>query len=308
MGFLSNIYKRLRTRTSLKGATRSEAQIERTLERFQDALGLRFIRKELLRQALTHRSATSGEHFSENGTESNERLEFLGDSVLGLVVNEHLFHEYPQDREGLLTQMKSLLVSRAVLSRKAREMRVGEFLFLSSGEEESGGRDRSSILADSFEAVVGAIYLDQGMEAARTFISERLMADSRNILEDRSNINYKSVLQEHVQSEQKTHPQYRVTSEDGPDHEKVFTVDVMVGRKVLGRGKGKNKKRAQQEAARAALQSLDLLPKQPAGGGLVVGNGLMSLGSTGARRDRNGGSRRAPRRGRRRGRRHSRSK
>jgi ribonuclease-3 len=307
MGFLSDILKRLRPRSGAGAATKSEAQVERTLERFQELLGLRFVHKDLLRRALTHRSATAGDQQSENGTESNERLEFLGDSVLGLVVNEHLFHQYPRDREGLLTQMKSLLVSRAVLSRKAREMKVGEFLFLSSGEEESGGRDRSSILADSFEAVVGAIYLDQGMEAARTFIGERLMADSRNILEDRSNINWKSMLQEHVQSEQKTHPQYRVTSEDGPDHEKVFTVDVMVGRKVLGRGKGKNKKRAQQEAARAALRSLDLLPKQSDGGGLVVGNGLKPKLSSGARHDRNGG-RSSHRRSRRRGRRHSSSK
>jgi ribonuclease-3 len=307
MGLISDIIKRLRPSVSKRAATRSEAQVERTLEEFQELLGLRFVHKDLLRQALTHRSATAGENQGGNGTESNERLEFLGDSVLGLVVNEQLFHQYPREREGLLTQMKSLLVSRGVLSRKAKEMRVGDFLFLSSGEEESGGRERSSILADSFEAVVGAIYLDQGMEAARSFIGERLMADSRNILEDRSNINWKSLLQEHIQSEQKTHPQYRVTSEDGPDHEKVFTVDVMVGRKALGRGKGKNKKRAQQEAARSALRSLNLLPKGSEGGGLVVGNGLMSRANARARHGKADG-RPASRRGRRRGRRHSRNK
>lgn len=240
--------------------------------KFQEHLGFNFTHKELLRQALTHRSATSGDASGENASESNERLEFLGDSVLGLVVNEHLFHEYPHHREGLLTQMKSLLVSRAVLSVKAREIGVGHYLFLSAGEEESGGRERSSILADSFEAVVGAIYLDKGMEAARSFIREKLMADSRQILEDRNNINYKSMLQEHIQSEKKIHPQYRVTSEDGPDHEKVFTVDVMVGKKTLGRGKGKNKKQAQQEAARVALRFLDLLPKRADTNGNFVGN------------------------------------
>lgn len=273
MSFLSNILRRMHARRRATKLSRSEAKAEDTLEKFQNLLGFRFTRVELLRQALTHRSAVSADaEGGENGIESNERLEFLGDSVLGLVVNEHLFHEYPSHREGLLTQMKSLLVSRAILSAKARDMRVGKFLFLSSGEEESGGRDRSSILADSFEAVIGAIYLDKGMEAARGFISERLMADSRKILEDTNHINYKSMLQEYIQSERKIHPQYRVTSEAGPDHEKVFTVDVMVGKRVYGRGKGKNKKEAQQEAARSALQSLDLLPKNSDGGGSIMGN------------------------------------
>lgn len=272
MSFLSNILKRLTSRAGERSLSKREKMVESTLLRFQETLGLSFTRKDLLRQALTHRSATSGDANGENNLGSNERLEFLGDSVLGLVVNEHLFHEYPQHREGLLTQMKSLLVSRAVLSVKAREMKVGEFLFLSPGEEESGGRDRSSILADSFEAVVGAIYLDKGMEAARSFVRNRLMADSRRILEDRNHINYKSMLQEYVQSEKKIHPQYRVISEDGPDHEKVFTVDVMVGKKALGRGKGKNKKKAQQEAARVALRSLNLLPKSTDDNGQFLGN------------------------------------
>ncbi len=272
MSFLSNILRRLTSRPRESARSESTPDTEKTPETFQGLLGITFTRKELLEQALTHRSAVSGEPGRENGAGSNERLEFLGDSVLGLVVNEQLFHKYPDQREGVLTQMKSLLVSRAVLSVKAREMRVGEFLFLSSGEEESGGRDRSSILADSFEAVVGAIYLDKGMAATRDFIEKRLMCDSQKILEDKSNINYKSMLQEYIQSEKKIHPQYRVSSEEGPDHEKVFTVDVMVGKRVLGRGKGNNKKRAQQEAARAALLALDLLPARRNGGGPMVGN------------------------------------
>jgi ribonuclease-3 len=231
------------------------------VEAFQRVLGFRFTDFALLKQALTHRSASSNE--GGNSIESNERLEFLGDSVLGLIVNEHLFREFPQDREGHLTQMKSLLVSKPILSVKARDMDIGRYLFMSPGEEESGGRDRSSILADAFEAVIGAIYLDGGMEAARTFIEIRLMSGAREILRDRNHINYKSMLQELVQSEKKIHPQYRVTSEDGPDHEKVFTVAVLVGKSVLGRGKGKNKKQAQQEAARLALQSLGVLPESP---------------------------------------------
>jgi ribonuclease-3 len=272
MKLISNILRRFASGGNNTPATKQEQTMEATMVRFQEHLGFNFTHKDLVRQALTHRSATSGDASGENASESNERLEFLGDSVLGLVVNEHLFHEYPNHREGLLTQMKSLLVSRAVLSVKAREMKVGEFLFLSTGEEDSGGRDRTSILADSFEAVIGAIYLDKGMEAARAFIKDKLMANSREILEDRDHINYKSMLQEYIQSEKKIHPQYRVTSEDGPDHEKVFTVDVMVGRRALGQGKGKNKKQAQQEAARAALRSLDLLPAHPDANGIFVGN------------------------------------
>lgn len=261
MSFVSRIFKRLTTRGPGRIGSRGSGYPGDPVEAFQRVLGFRFTDIGLLKQALTHRSASSNN--GENSVESNERLEFLGDSVLGLVVNEHLFREYPRDREGHLTQMKSLLVSKPILSVKARDMDIGHYLFMSSGEEESGGRDRSSILADAFEAVVGAIYLDGGMEAARAFIEERLMSGAREILKDRNNINYKSMLQELIQSERKIHPQYRVTSEDGPDHEKVFTVAAIVGKSVLGKGKGKNKKQAQQEAARIALRSLGVLPDNP---------------------------------------------
>jgi ribonuclease-3 len=261
MSFVSRILKRLTPRGPGGIGSRGLRYSGDPVEAFQRVLGFRFTDIGLLRQALTHRSASSND--GDNSIESNERLEFLGDSVLGLVVNEHLFREYPRDREGHLTQMKSLLVSKPILSVKARDMDIGRYLFMSSGEEESGGRDRSSILADAFEAVIGAIYLDGGMEAARAFIEDKLMSGAREILKDRNHINYKSMLQELVQSEQKIHPQYRVTSEDGPDHEKVFTVAVIVGKRVLGKGKGKNKKQAQQEAARMALRSLGVLSNAP---------------------------------------------
>jgi len=258
MGIVSKIFRRLAPRARSRVEARGGRPDGDPVEAFQRVLGFRFTNIELLRQALTHRSASS--NGGDDSVESNERLEFLGDSVLGLIVNEHLFREYPHDREGHLTQMKSLLVSKPILSVKARDMQIGRYLFMSPGEEESGGRDRSSILADAFEAVTGAIYLDGGMEAARSFIDRRLMSGAREILKDRNHINYKSMLQELIQSEKKIHPQYRVTSEDGPDHEKMFTVAVQVGKKTLGRGKGKNKKQAQQEAARTALQSLGVLP------------------------------------------------
>ena len=261
MNFISRIFRRLPTPAAGRLRRRGGRFHGNQVDAFQRVLDFEFTDPELLKQALTHRSASSNE--SGNSIESNERLEFLGDSVLGLVVNEYLFKEYPDEREGNLTQMKSLLVSRPILSVKARDMEIGEYLYMSPGEEESGGRDRSSILADAFEAIIGAIYLDQGMEGARAFIVRRLMSSSREILKDRNNINYKSMLQELIQSERKTHPQYRVTSEEGPDHEKVFTVDVTVGKTVLGRGKGKNKKQAQQEAARIALRSIGALPDAP---------------------------------------------
>ncbi len=185
--------------------------------------------------------------------ESNERLEFLGDSVLGLVTSEYLYRQHPNEHEGQLTKTKSLLVSKAILSRRALAMGLGRFVLMSHSEVESGGRQRLSILADAFESVIGAIYLDQGFEAARAFIERWLLRDSREIVSDKRHTNYKSHLQEYVQSTFRTHPVYRIRSEMGPDHSKHFMVEVLVGRRMLGEGKGRNKKEAEQAAARDAL-------------------------------------------------------
>jgi ribonuclease III len=227
------------------------------LSEFQEHVGFHFRDPSLLQQALTHRSwlGASGSDLST----SNERMEFLGDSVLELVVNEHLYARYPDLQEGELTKMKSLLVSRNILSYQAREMGLGRFLFLSEAEQDSGGRDRPSILADAFEAVVGAIYLDGGMESARGFLRQRLLTSAQGILGDRKFTNYKSLLQEFVQSEYKTYPRYRISAQSGPDHKKLFTVDVSVKGRKLGEGKGPNKKRAEQSAARDALEVLRIL-------------------------------------------------
>ena len=206
---------------------------------------------ELLKLALTHRSYLSVT--GQGPRESNERLEFLGDSVLGLVTSEFLYRQNPHEHEGQLTKTKSLLVSKAILSRRALAMGLGRFVLMSHSEVESGGRQRLSILADAFESVVGAIYLDQGFEASRAFIERWLLRDSREIAADKRHTNYKSHLQEYVQSAWRTHPVYRIRSEMGPDHSKQFMVEVMVGRRVLGSGKGQNKKDAEQEAARDAL-------------------------------------------------------
>ncbi len=211
----------------------------------------------LLKLALTHRSYLSVT--GQGPRESNERLEFLGDSVLGLVTSEALYRRHPDEHEGQLTKTKSLLVSKAILSRRALRMGLGRFVLMSHSEVESGGRQRLSILADAFESVIGAVYLDQGFETARTFIHDHLLADSDAITSDKRHTNYKSHLQEYVQNAFRTHPVYRIRSEFGPDHSKHFVVEVMVGKRSLGEGRGHNKKEAEQAAARDALEKVEKL-------------------------------------------------
>ena len=231
------------------GATRAR------LDAFQRDLEVTFIDLALLEQALTHRS-----YLGSSGGDpalSNERMEFLGDAVLELIVIEYLYGAHPEDREGALTKRKGLLVSRKVLASSAEWMKLGDYVLLSEAERESGGSSRSSILADTFEAVVGAIYLDQGLEPARRFVQKRLLVHADRIFHDLSRANFKSCLQEHVQACFKTHPRYRVVTEVGPDHRKLFTVEVTVHRQLLGRGQGYNKKEAQQSAARNAILKLE---------------------------------------------------
>jgi len=228
------------------------AQEEQALAEFCRHFGLRFRDTSLLKLALTHRSYLSVT--GQGPRESNERLEFLGDSVLGLVTSEHLYRTHPNEHEGQLTKAKSLLVSKAILSRRALAIGLGRFVLMSHSEVESGGRQRLSILADAFESVIGAIYLDQGFEAARAFIHRHLLREAGEIVADKRHTNYKSGLQEFVQSTFRTHPVYRIRSEAGPDHSKYFLVEVCVGRRVLGEGKGRNKKEAEQAAARNALE------------------------------------------------------
>jgi len=209
----------------------------------------------LLKLALTHRSYLSVT--GQGPRESNERLEFLGDSVLGLVTSEFLYRRHPDEHEGQLTKTKSLLVSKAILSRRALRIGLGRFVLMSHSEVESGGRQRLSILADAFESVIGAVYLDQGFEPAREFIHKHLLAESDAITSDKRHTNYKSHLQEYVQNAFRTHPVYRIRSEYGPDHSKHFMVEVMVGKRTLGEGRGHNKKEAEQAAARDALEKVE---------------------------------------------------
>lgn len=258
----------------------------RGLERI---LHYNFKNPALARQAMTHRSylhATPG-----RSGESNERMEFLGDSVVGLVVNEFLYKKFTKLREGELTKMKSLLVSRVILSRSANQLGLGHYVLLSDAEKGSGGRSRASILADTLEGVIGAIYLDGGIEAARKLTERLLLREVNTILSDANLANYKSMLQEYVQGEFKTHPQYRISSEYGPDHQKMFTVEVVVSGKTYGRGHGSNKKEAEQEAARDALFHFEKLAHPEKEQGKEVEKGAAAAAAGDARRRRRRGGR-----------------
>ena len=251
LGFLAWLKKLLGIGAERPAPTRAQ-QEGRALDDFQKHFRLTFADLDLLKLALTHRSYLSVT--GQGPRESNERLEFLGDSVLGLVTSEFLYRENPEEHEGDLTKAKSLLVSKAILSRRALAMGLGRFVLMSHSEVESGGRQRLSILADAFEAVIGAVYLDQGFEPARAFIHRWLLSESGEIVADKRHTNYKSHLQEYVQSTWRTHPVYRIRSEMGPDHSKHFLVEVLVGKRSLGDGRGRNKKEAEQAAARNALE------------------------------------------------------
>jgi ribonuclease-3 len=217
-------------------------------------LGHEFADPDLLDNALLHRSHAHVVRHSRE--DSNERLEFLGDAVLGLVVNDHLYREYPDASEGDLTKMKSLLVCRERLAEVAGLLELGEHIRMSRSEAATGGRRRASILADTTEAVIGAVYLDDGLDAARRVIERCLLEGSEGLLARRGKDNHKSRLQEIIQARYKTPPRYRVTSAAGPDHARVFKVSVMFNGHVLGHGEGPNKKTAEQEAARQALATL----------------------------------------------------
>jgi ribonuclease-3 len=231
-------------------------ELQRKLRSFERIIRHRFRRPDLLRNALKHRSYL--DFSGEPRCESNERLEFLGDAVLNLLVSEHFFRSSSHQNEGELTAAKSTIVSGTVLSEQARKIHLGNYLFISENEEKTGGRDRDSILEDAFEALIGAIYLDRGLEAARSFISRFLLVDSGHILNERSLRNYKSILQEYAQKRGGEPPEYTVVKETGPDHNKRFVVEVSLGGKVIGRGKGKTKKEAEQHAAADGIRKSNL--------------------------------------------------
>lgn len=228
------------------------------LEALEHRLRVRLSDCELLRQAVTHRSYLG----ETTGFESNERLEFLGDSVIGMVVSEHLYKCLEGRPEGDLSKAKAVAVSEPTLADAARALDFQSAMLLSTGEHMSGGRDRDSILSDMYEAVVGVIYLDRGLDAARRFILRTLSSVLQQIEEGSHLRDYKSQLQQLSQSRHRVTPRYLVVHETGADHDKTFTVEVQIEGRTLGRGVGKSKKQAEQAAAGQAL-SLGLFMDEP---------------------------------------------
>ncbi len=220
-------------------------------EVLEEALGIHFHDPALLRQSLTHRSyiyeATGA------GLSSNERLEFLGDSVLAAISAAFLYRSFPELSEGELSDARAILVRMGTLAEFAREIQLGNYLLMGKGEQSSGGSQR--ILASAFEALLGAMYLDQGMEVVQRFLVPRLEPIAHEVVKKRSFKDDKSRFQQLAQAHDGITPSYRVVSQQGPSHDREFTVEVVLGDMVAGRGQGRNKQAAEQEAARMALLS-----------------------------------------------------
>jgi len=206
-----------------------------------------------LNLAFSHRSFANE---SAGEVDNNEKLEFFGDSVLGLVVSEYLVTALPDKSEGDMAKIKSHVVSEDSLAEIGRTLRVDNFILIGKGEEYSGGRSKKALIADAMEAIIGAYYLDSGFKAVRTFIRSLLIPQINEVLEDRHKKDYKTLLQEYVQKRFKSYPRYRIIHRKGPDHNRTFWIEVAIGKRTYGPGTGKNKKEAEQMAAGIAFKAL----------------------------------------------------
>ena len=224
------------------------------LAALQQTLGISFNDSSLLEQALVHSS-----YVNENpglAPVSNERLEFLGDAVLSLIVAEKLYQDFPHSAEGEMTRLRAALVRRDTLARIARTIKLGDYLYLGKGEAASGGRRKPANLAGALEAIIAAVFLDQGSVTTREFILRLFDEELQKVASRGARVDYKSQLQELIQAGEQQTPAYQLVEAMGPDHDRRFTVEVRVGDTVLGRGSGKSKKAAEAEAARTALEQL----------------------------------------------------
>lgn len=231
-----------------------EANLRQNIASLMEMLGFTWNNDKLLQTALTH-----GSHAYENKTqdlEDNQRLEFLGDAVLELSISNYLFKTYPGSAEGELTKIRSTLVCEPSLARAAKELNLGNCLLIGRGEEHSGGRNRPSILADAFEALLGAIFLDQGLDRAAQVAINSLKAVINDLMEGRAGKDYKTELQEFLQQKGPEPVNYVIINEEGPDHNKLFTSGVYSHGHEIGRGTGRSKKEAEQQAARHALNKI----------------------------------------------------
>ena len=222
------------------------------LKDLENAIGYRFRNITLLQNALAH-SSYANERWHDS-LKSNERLEFLGDSILGMLVADHLFRTFPQRLEGDLTRMRADMVCEAALAEVAVKLDLGRHIMLGKGEEQGGGRNRHSILADAVESVIAACYLDGGMDAARSFVEKFVLVNVPG--KKPNNADYKTMLQELVQQKKNQQLTYRLVGESGPDHDKIFTVELLLNEQLVGNGIGSSKKRAEQDAARMAMEQL----------------------------------------------------
>lgn len=219
---------------------------------FESMIGVSFANKALLEQAFTHRS-----YINENprtNLEHNERLEFLGDAVIELIVTDALYRQYPNNAEGDLTAYRSALVNAIIMGEVATELGMNDFLLLSKGESKDTGRARQTILANTYESFVGALYLDQGYDACKKFVENTLLPRLPDIIAKKAWRDAKSRIQEEAQDRLSVTPSYEVISESGPDHDKYFTVGIFFGEKKIAEGKGRSKQEAQQNAAQSALE------------------------------------------------------
>jgi len=225
------------------------------IAKLEEKLNLNFADKDLLRQALVHRS-----YLNENEDfelDNNERLEFLGDAVLELIVTDYLYREFP-DPEGELTNLRASLIKRETLAELGHEWELDKYLYLSKGEAGSTGKAKDIILSNAVEAIMGAIYLDAGLDKSTTLLEKYLFPKLKNIISTNSHIDAKSKLQEIMQEKENETPAYRVLEESGPDHKKKFVVGVEIGDKTLAEGSGPSKQKAEMAAAEAALKKLNL--------------------------------------------------
>ena len=235
-----------------------DADRRKKLESLEKRVGYSFRDKALLDMALTHTSYVKGDG---RASEHNERLEFLGDAVLELCVSEYLYNRFSEYNEGDMTRLRAQTVCEGALFEVAKKLELGKTLLLGRGEDHSGGREKPSILSDAVEAVIGALYIDGGMDTARSYIMSFIGTSVQSAVSDGPHKDYKTMLQEYVQKHHMGQITYVLTGSSGPDHNKVFEMDVMVAGAVAGSGEGKTKQEAGQQAAKAALTDMGIIPR-----------------------------------------------
>lgn len=250
---LTRLFGRLRGAPPERPGIWPSGPRDERLVTFERLIGYTIRNPEIFSQALLHRSFLQRGQYASR---SNERLEFLGDSVLNLIVAEYLYHRFPNAAEGELTKIRARLVNRKALAAYGKAIRLSEFILMSPSAKQSIGKGHATITADSFEAIIAAIYLDGGFEAARSFVERQVLAALKKGSVPMEDENYKSMLLEYAQSRGLGVPRYLIVREEGPDHDRTFTVEVSLGSQTRGSGSGKNKKDAEQAAASKALEHL----------------------------------------------------